>query len=340
MFRVIDFFCGCGGTSSGLQAAGMTIAAGIDVDPVAINTYKENFPNAITFNDDINNIKTEDLKYVAKKKRSDKLVFAACAPCQPFSAQNRNKKVNDKRVCLLDQMHRFIEKLTPDYILLENVPGMQKVKEGPFGRFLKLLTDFGYSIDFGVLDAAEYGVPQHRKRLVLIAAKDSKIKLPEPKYGPGMIPFKVVRDAIGNYPAIDSGEKSKTIRDHESAKLSPLLKKRISVLKNGEDRRAWPEELQLKCHKDCRTHTDVYGRLSWDKPSVTLTTKCISLSNGRFGHPEQNRALSVREAASIQTFPETYLFKGTLWQKARQIGNAVPPKLAEILGKEIIKNNI
>lgn len=336
MFKVIDFFCGCGGASSGLQAAGMSIVAGIDIDPVAIDTYRENFPEAITFNDDINNIKVELLEGIAKTQYPDKLVFAACAPCQPFSAQNRNKKVDDKRACLLDQMHRFIEGLVPDYILLENVPGMQKVKEGPFGRFLKLLSSKGYSVDFGVLDAATYGVPQHRKRLVLIASRNCSIKLPKPKYGPGLIPFKVVRDAIGHYPEIDSGEKSNIIKDHESAKLSPLLKKRIALLKNGEDRRAWPKELQLKCHKDCRTHTDVYGRLDWDKPSVTLTTKCISLSNGRFGHPEQNRAISVREAASIQTFPETYLFKGTLWQRARQVGNAVPPKLAEVIGKEII----
>lgn len=187
---------------------------------------------------------------------------------------------------------------------MENVPGMQKVANGPFYKFIDLLRSLNYKFCFSVLNAVNYGVPQNRKRLVLLASKKYEIKFPDPEYGEGLKPFRVVRDAIEKYPPINHGTSSNNIQDHEAAKLSDILLKRISVLKPGEDRRNWPDELKLKCHINKKGHSDVYGRLDWDKPSVTLTTKCISLSNGRFGHPTQNRALSAREAAAIQTFPD------------------------------------
>ena len=208
---------------------------------------------------------------------------------------------------------------------------------GPFSRFIKLLETLNYKFCFNVLNAVNYGVPQNRKRLVLLASKKYEIKFPDPKYGEGLRPFRVVRDAIGKYPPINQGTSSPNVQDHEAAKLSDLLLQRISVLKPGEDRRSWPDELKLQCHMNKKGHTDVYGRLDWDKPSVTLTTKCISLSNGRFGHPTQNRALSAREAAAIQTFPDDFTFVGSVWEKGRQIGNAVPVLFAKELGKQIIE---
>ena len=338
MFNVIDFFCGCGGTSAGLRAAGMNIIAGIDYDEKAIKTYQKNFPEAISIQKDIKLISEAEIEEILKKKGVDgPLVFSACAPCQPFSSQNRFKKESDTRVSLLDDFHRFVKKFKPDYIFLENVPGMQKVLNGPFSKFIELLKSLNYKFCFNVLNAASYGVPQNRKRLVLLASKNYEIDFPLPEFGEGLNPFRVVRDAIAKYPPISHGASSPYVQDHEAAKLSDLLFKRISALKPGEDRRCWPEELKLQCHKNKKGHSDVYGRLDWDKPSVTLTTKCISLSNGRFGHPEQDRALSAREAAAIQTFPDDFIFIGSVWEKGRQIGNAVPVLFAKELGKQIIK---
>lgn len=338
-FNVIDFFCGCGGTSAGLRAAGMSVVAGIDFDAKAIETYKKNFPEAVALQKDIRSISESEITELIEDHRSNgPIVFSACAPCQPFSAQNRYKSVDDQRVCLLDELHRFIKKILPDYILLENVPGMQKVQDGPFPKFLTLLNRLGYKFCFDVLNAVDYGVPQNRRRLVLLAAKGHGIALPNAEYGEGKKPYRVVRDAISHYPPIAHGCKSNTVCDHEAARLSDLLFKRISILKPGQDRRNWPDDLKLKCHARTEGHSDVYGRLEWDKPSVTLTTKCISLSNGRFGHPSQNRAISAREAAALQTFPDNFVFTGSVWEKGRQIGNAVPVLFAKALGMQIIRS--
>ena len=338
MFKVIDFFCGCGGTSAGLQAAGMKIVAGIYVDPKAIATYRKNFPDSVIINQDISSVDEKDIDKLITKNKKDFVVFSACAPCQPFSQQNRFKSNKDSRKNLLSELHRFIEKIAPDFILIENVPGMQKIQDGPFPAFLNFIKNLNYKYNYAVLNAVNFGVPQNRKRLVLLAAKKTDISLPTPQFGPGLKKYKVVRDAIEKFPRINAGENDISIPDHQAASLSPLLLERIKALKPGESRINWPKKLQLQCHKKCNGHTDVYGRLDWDKPSVTLTTKCISLSNGRFGHPEQNRALSVREAAAIQTFPDDFLFEGSPWEKARQIGNAVPVQFAKVLGIQIIQS--
>lgn len=336
--NVIDFFCGCGGTSAGLQKAGMNILAGIDFDKNAIATYAKNFPNALVFNTNIKELNTSSIEAILTPHKREILVFAACAPCQPFSKQNRYKNSTDERICLLDEFHRFVKKFCPDYILLENVPGMQKISEGPFTRFIQLLEENGYQYDSAVKNVVNYGIPQSRKRLVLIASRHGTIKLPEETYGKGKLPYNTIRKYIEKYPSLQAGEKNNDIPNHQCAKLSPILLQRISALKEGQDRRSWDDSLKLQCHKNHKGHTDVYGRLSWDKPSVTLTTKCISLSNGRFGHPEQNRALSVREAAALQTFDDSFIFCGNLGSTAKQVGNAVPVDFAKILGKQIIED--
>ena len=336
--NVVDFFCGCGGTSAGLKKAGMNILAGIDFDKNAIATYTKNFPEAHVFNVNIKELDIASIETILSPHKNEILVFAACAPCQPFSKQNRYKDSRDDRICLLDEFHRFVKPVNPYYILLENVPGMQKISEGPFTRFIHVLNQNGYEYDSDVKNVVNYGIPQSRKRLVLIASKHGKIKLPEEKYGNGKLPYNTIRKYIEKYPALQAGEKNEDVPNHQCAKLSPMLLQRISVLKEGQDRRSWNDSLKLKCHKDHKGHTDVYGRLSWDKPSVTLTTKCISLSNGRFGHPEQNRALSVREAAAIQTFDDSFIFCGNLGSMAKQVGNAVPVDFAKFLGQQIVED--
>lgn len=337
--NAIDFFCGCGGTSAGLQKCGINILAGIDFDKNAIATYKTNFPNSEAINIDIKKLSILKIKQLLTPHKNDIIVFAACAPCQPFSKQNQNKtNKDDDRISLLDEFHRFVKYFLPDYILLENVPGMQKILNGPFTKFINLLDMLGYQYDTAVKNAMNYGVPQSRKRLVLIASRHGFIKLPNETHGINKLSYKTVRDCIAKYPPIKAGEEHPFIPNHRAANLSPKLLERINVLKEGEDRRKWSPDLELKCHKKHTGHTDVYGRLTWDKPSVTLTTKCTSLSNGRFGHPVQNRALSVREAAAIQTFDDNFIFCGSLVSMAKQVGNAVPVDFACALGQQIVYN--
>lgn len=336
--KVVDFFCGCGGTSAGLKQAGMDVVAGIDIDEIALTTYAKNFKNARAINKSIVDLTPEELAKTIGVKKTDKYLFAACAPCQPFSTQNRLKSDQDDRVSLLGEFHRFVLYFKPDYIVIENVPGIQKICDGPFTNFIQFLKKEKYECDYAVKNAMDYGVPQSRKRLVLIATRKGEIKLPDATHGEGKLPYATLHDAISHFPPIKAGECHKEIPNHSTASLSEITLRRLAYTPEGGDRRHWPENLILECHKKHKGHNDVYGRLSWDKPSVTLTTKCVSISNGRFGHPDQNRAISVREAAAIQTFPNNFIFHGTTRQAAKQVGNAVPVLLSEAIGKQILKH--
>jgi DNA (cytosine-5)-methyltransferase 1 len=201
-----------------------------------------------------------------------------------------------------------------------------------------MLESLDYYISEGVLDAKDFGVPQTRRRYVLIAVRGKPAKLPEPVFGPGLQNYVTVRDAISHYPAIRAGERNSFVPNHEAAIISEINLKRLkSTPHDGGDRRAWPLELVLDCHKGNHDgHTDVYGRMRWGKPAPTLTGKCHSISNGRYGHPSQDRAISLREAASLQTFSDSYVFHGSKQHIARMIGNAVPVRFGEALGRHIL----
>jgi len=336
--QVADFFSGCGGTSAGLRQAGMQIVLGIDADPDAAATFQLNFPEAHFIQKDIRLVRTRDLKCYFDP--ACPVLFSACAPCQPFSKQNRAKRRADVRASLLDELHRFVRHLKPDYIFLENVPGIQRVRSrrGPLARFLRLLATLGYNVNCQVVDFLDYGVPQTRRRFVLSASRSGNVCLPRPTHGTrhGNTPRSTVWEWIGDLPAIPAGGKSENIPNHEAAALSPLNLRRIASTPEGGDRRDWPDALVLDCHQGHEGHTDVYGRLHKDRPASTLTTRCISYSNGRFGHPTQHRALSVREAASLQTFPRDFLFVGSLAAMAIQIGNAVPVLFARKFGESTL----
>lgn len=340
--KVFDFFSGCGGTSQGFFQSGMDIVFGIDYDKDAGETFKLNFPNAYFINSDIKKLDTSVVKEIIKQNSFDHelILFSGCAPCQPFSTQNKKKSIDDPRQGLLNEFSRVVIDCLPDFIFIENVPGLQKTNSEfqPFTNFLEVLHKYNYFYEYKVVPALWFGVPQRRERLILIASKHGKICLPKPTHDGVDIPYSTVKDWIFDLPAINAGETHPFISDHQCAKLSPLNLNRIKNTPEGGGRDSWPERLFLDCHKNHKGHSDVYGRLSWSKYSSTLTTKCISYSNGRFGHPEQNRALSIREAASLQTFPRTYKFCGSLQSKAKQIGNAVPPLISETVGKEIIRH--
>ena len=337
-----DFYSGAGGTSRGMQDAGMTVCFGLDIDPDAKTTYEANYKNVAFICKDIRSVSADEIAPYIKRQDGCPIVFGACAPCQPFSKQNRTKSSKDGKRNLLGEFHRFVETYMPEYIFVENVPGLQAVGEqhGPFAEFIRLLESLKYFFDHEVVTAYDYGVPQSRRRLVLLASHLAPIKIPPPTRGPGTespyIP--TVWEWISHLPPIEAGETHAKIANHQSARLSPKNLRRIALTPVGGDRRDWPPELELRCHQKHSGHTDVYGRMIKDRPSAALTTRCISLSNGRFGHPTQNRAISVREAACIQTFPMDFIFHGALTSMARQVGNAVPVAMAEVFGNAIIRH--
>lgn len=346
---VVDFFSGCGGTSCGFREAGCKIVAGIDNDMDAASTFALNFPEAIVYTDDIRDIRTDALRPVIGSN-SERLLFSACAPCQPFSKQNRQKKHGDSRARLLDEFGRFVTAYLPDYIFIENVPGIQKdTAEGrPLKRFLATIKKLGYPAPrIEIAAALHYGVPQWRPRLIVLASRHASPTFPLATHGQeeGRVPYSTVRDWIGDLPPLEAGAQDPHDPDHRAARLSQKNLDRIRKTPEGGDRRNWPESLQLECHRKMSVesgasgHTDVYGRLTFDKPASGLTTRCISYSNGRFGHPVQDRALSLREAACLQTFPRSFKFVGSLNSKARQVGNAVPPLLAKRFGIHLLEQD-
>jgi DNA (cytosine-5)-methyltransferase 1 len=337
MITVVDFFSGCGGTSLGFNQAGLKIALGLDNDPDAAATYRTNIEGAAFIEKDIRRLSTAALAPVLAGK-PHLILFSCCAPCQPFSRQNRKTSSDDPRRSLLGEFGRFVRLWLPDYIFVENVPGLQNVgdSEGPLNAFVRLLTKLGYSHVIGVVPALIYGVPQKRERLILLASKRPGLKIPAPTHGTTRRRTATVRDWIGNLPPIEAGETHAHDADHRAAGLSPLNLKRIAATPEGGGRDSWPRSLLLDCHKQFDGHSDVYGRLAWDRPAAGLTTRCISYSNGRFGHPDQNRAISIREAACLQTFPRNYKFIGSYESRARQIGNAVPPLMAKKIGEAFL----
>jgi DNA (cytosine-5)-methyltransferase 1 len=337
--HVYDFFAGCGGTSAGLQRAGMTPIVAIDFDKEASATYAENFPAAKAICEDVRYLRPADLAVHFEKVRQVPVLFSACAPCQPFSRQNRQKRDDDGRLTLLSELHSFIVVFRPELLLIENVPGLQDASEGaegPLPDLLKLLDQLGYSYSKGVLQAQDYGVPQSRRRLIVVASLFGPISLPDPTHGPGLLPYRTVRDAIGSYPPIGAGEQHAVLANHRASMLSDANLARIRATGEGRGWKTWEQGLRLDCHRSVKGFSDVYGRMAWDRPAPALTTRCISLSNGRFGHPDQDRAISIREAATLQTFDETFSFTGSINGMARQIGNAVPVEMARVVGQALM----
>lgn len=334
---VLDFFSGCGGTSAGLQAAGMRIAAGVDCDPSAAATYRRNFPDATFLEGDVRGIDVAALDAAAAGGAESGLVVSACAPCQPYSTLRRRNPPGNRDRSLLLTLLPFVDRLRPDAVVVENVPGMQKVQgASTFRRFVRALERGGYYVEWDVVDCRVYGVPQRRRRLVLLASRHGRLPLPAATHGPGLLPFATVQQWIGDLPPLEAGQVHPDDPNHRAGALGPLNLARIRSLKPGQGRESWPEHLWLECHRGFDGHEDVYGRLSPHAAAPVLTTKCTDLTGGRFGHPVQDRALSVREAACLQTFPRGFEFVGGLKSTTRQVGNAVPVLLAQRLGEKIV----
>jgi DNA (cytosine-5)-methyltransferase 1 len=335
-----DFACGVGGTTKGMQLAGIQVAKGVDIDPSCRKTYERNCRPSKFVEADIRNINLDELFRGITINREDKILFAACLPCQPFSRQGRLDE-KDERITLTKAFLRLVKKGNPDFVFSENVPGFQKAFGGrPFNSFLRGLRRMQYEYCYGTIKAELYGIAQRRRRFILLASKHGKPTFPAPTHGRGGKPYRTVRDVIGALPPLRAGERDSRIPNHEAASLSPLNMKRMrNTPKSGGCRLGWAPELVLPCHRNWKGYADVYGRMEWDKPAPTLTTRCISFSNGRFGHPEQDRAISVREAAAIQGFGLEFVFLSPFSVAAKHVGNAVPPPLAQALIKSLLRPN-
>ena len=342
--NAIDLGCGVGGLTYGIQKTGITVIAGYDIDEKSKFAYEYN-NNAKFILKDVKEIDDREISNLYPKD-TDIRVLIGCAPCQPFSSYSHKYQNNEntlKKKDLLDYFGKQIELVKPDIVSMENVPQMQSREV--FHRFQDILEKNGYKVTYKVVYAPDYGVPQKRKRLLLLASKFGDISLLGPEFSPDNYP--TLRDTIGNLPEIRAGETYVQDPLHRSRNLSALNLKRIRQSKPGGTWRDWDKDLLLEAYKkeSGKSFGSVYGRLEWDKPANTITTQFPGIGNGRFGHPEQDRALSLREGALLQTFPLNYEFVDPkqgrnypISQVALQIGNAVPPKLGEIIGKSIINH--
>lgn len=335
----VDLFCGIGGLTCGLRASGIDVVAGFDLDDSCKFAYEANNGKGSFVCKNVGDIEGGEISELLKG--FDVKVLVGCAPCQPFSTHRKDKKHRERHKDwgLLAQFGRLVREVRPDYVSMENVPEL--VKESIFSDFVGTLEDLGYSVTYSVVKAEEYGVPQRRRRLLLLASKEGVINLIAPTNDANHVV--TVRDAIGSLPPVEAGGVCKGDPLQAASALSDVNLRRIRVSKPNGTWRDWPEELRLDCHrkKSGATYPSVYGRMAWDEAAPTITTQFYCYGTGRFGHPDQDRALTLREGAILQSFPTDYEFVengGKISRKAiaRHIGNAVPPKLGEAVGNSII----
>lgn len=338
---VVDLFCGIGGLTHGLQCAGLNVVAGVDIEKSCRFAYEHN-NNAVFINEDVSALSSDVVR--AFFPHNTVSILVGCAPCQPFSKYSTRYRKNgrtDNKWMLLNSFLNITANILPDVLSIENVPNLQY--EVIFSDLINALTGLGYHVSWQIVNCPDYGVPQNRKRLVMLASRYGDISLIEPLYTKER--YITVRMAIGDLTPISDGEVCVDDSLHMASKLSPINKKRIRQSVQGGTWRDWDDDLVLACHKKGtgKTYPSVYGRMEWDKPSPTITTQFYGYGNGRFGHPEQDRALSLREGAVLQSFPVDYTFFDeesvpTKRQLAIQIGNAVPVALGEAIGISIIKH--
>ena len=342
MIKAIDFFCGAGGLTRGLLDAGIEVLAGVDNDERLQETYTHNNKPSRFINKDIDEIEIHELREELGIQDRDTMLYAACTPCQPFSTLSRQNWGDDDRKILLLTFAEIVKECPPDFILVENVPGLNNGSgKEIYKEFKNILKKCGFSNRAAdLLDAKHFGVPQTRKRFILLASKEGSISLPTPITDPSQ--FVTVKECIGEYPEIADGEESEDCLNHKTRELQSHHKRIVEeVPKDGGSRGDITDtSILLKCHQDRPdAHRDVFGRMAWDKPAPTLTSRCSDVYSGRFIHPKQDRGISLREAAALQTFRDDYEFFGTsITGIARQIGNAVPVKLAEHLGESILNS--
>lgn len=331
----VDLFCGAGGLTHGFVLEGVPVVAGIDMDPACRFPYEAN--NKAKFVErDISKVTIVELNGLFGD--AELTILAGCAPCQPFSTYAQRYEVDGRegKWGLLYEFARLAQGTTPDVITMENVPTV--AKHAVFHDFVDTLKQLGYHVWFDVVDSCKYGVPQMRRRMVLLASRHGEVKMIDPTHEQP----KTVRQAIGRLRKLQAGESAPRDKLHAASALSAKNLKRIKASKPGGTWRDWPKDLIADCHlaETGRTYPGVYGRMEWNKPAPTMTTQCYGFGNGRFGHPAQNRAISLREAAILQSFPRDYAFipkdgEVSFTALGRLIGNAVPVDLGRAIARSI-----
>lgn len=337
MISCVDLFCGVGGLTHGLEKAGLCVSAGFDIDEQCRFPFEAN--NSAKFIlKDVATLAGKDVSSVWTKGATT--LLAGCAPCQPFSTYSRAKRKSkqDDKWQLVRHFSRLVAETQPDLVTMENVAEL--TRHDVFEELLRSLAD--YSVRHSVVDCCAYGVPQTRRRLVLLASRFGPVKL----WAPSRSRLKTtVAEAISALPPVAAGEKHHSDPMHHACNLSPINLQRIRASRPGGTWRDWPISLRAVCHltKTGETFPSVYGRMEWDRPAPTITTQCFGYGNGRFGHPDQDRAISLREAAMLQTFPRRYKFLGpgekiVFHTMGRLIGNAVPVRLGYAIGRSFAKH--
>lgn len=333
----IDLFCGAGGLTHGFILEGISVEAGIDLDAACRHPYEKN-NDTLFVERDMTDMSSEE---VASLFDDGKIrILAGCAPCQPFSTYSQRYETrSDHKWGLLYEFGRLARDLRPDIVTMENVPSVERHEV--FEDFVAELGECGYHVWHDVVECARYGVPQTRRRMVLLASFHGPIRMIDPTHSKP----RTVRQAIGRLRPLEAGESAPRDRLHVASALSPKNLARIRASKPGGTWRDWPRHLIADCHRtdSGRTYPSVYGRMEWDRPAPTMTTQCHGYGNGRFGHPEQDRAISLREAAILQSFPRDYEFvpPGVPVQFApigRMIGNAVPVELGRAIARSISRH--
>ncbi len=335
----VDLFCGAGGLTNGLGSAGIDVRLGVDSDPDCEFPYTVNNKAAFLLQP-VESTEASEISDIFEGEIST--LLAGCAPCQPFSNYSLGRSSqSDKRWHLLEHFSRLVQQVRPQLVTMENVPLLER--EEIFSSFMETLANEKFNVSYDVVNCADYGTPQKRRRLVLLASRLAPIRLIPPTTPKGY--HLTVRSAIGDLPPLEAGEYSDHDPLHQACKRSSLNLKRIQASTPGGSWHDWNEELIAKCHhrKTGRTFKSIYGRMEWEKPSPTLTTQFYDFGNGRYGHPEQDRAISLREGAILQSFPSTYQFfpeNATIRKRkiGMLIGNAVPVSLGAAIGKSVISH--
>jgi DNA (cytosine-5)-methyltransferase 1 len=331
--KAVDLFCGAGGLTRGLVAAGIDVQLGVDLDPACEYPYAYNNKARFSLRS-VQQLTPKEI--VAAWGDADFTLLAGCAPCQPFSLYSQGKTdETDGRWNLLAEFQRLALKTKPTFVTMENVPRL--AEQSVFTDFVAALKAAKYHVCYQVVKSSDYGVPQQRERLVLLASKLGPIHLIPPTHAKKP---RTVRQAIGNLPPLSAGGEYARDPLHQAATLSPKNLRRIRASIPGGTWRDWDKRLIAECHrkKSGKTYPSVYGRMSWNEPAPTMTTQFFGFGNGRFGHPEQDRAISLREGAIIQSFPRNYRFVKPgqpihMKTLGRLVGNAVPVKLGEAIGR-------
>jgi DNA (cytosine-5)-methyltransferase 1 len=321
----IDLFSGCGGLTLGLRRAGFDVIGAVDNDPLSVETYRANHEDVHVWEIDIRKLTVREVKRTLRLRRGKLDLLAGCPPCQGFSTMrtlNRGRAARDGRNGLIFDFLRFVRILRPKAVMLENVPGLAKHRK--FKTFCAKLRALEYQLEYRILNAADYGVPQRRKRLILLASRAGPVAFPQASKN-----RRTVRDAIGSLPSpLKSRDPLHTVQEQRSERIRELIRR---IPKNGGSRAHLGKQRQLACHRRCDGFKDVYGRMAWNDVAPTITSGCFNPSKGRFLHPSEDRAITLREAAILQGFPPRYFISLKRGKSAAAglIGNALPAEFVE-----------